>query len=50
MATVNLIAPSFFRGIIDCTEPFPYVVSPNKIALLWSFNAPATISDAEADP
>ena len=47
---VNLIAPLFFKGIIDWTDPFPKVSSPNKIALLWSCKAPATISAAEADP
>ena len=31
--TVNLIAPLLFNGIIDCTDPFPYVVSPINIDL-----------------
>ena len=36
--------------MIDWTDPLPYVFSPKSIALLWSFKAPATISDAEAEP
>ena len=42
--------PPFLKGMIDCTDPFPYELSPKIIALLWSFKAPAKISDAEADP
>ena len=33
-----------------CTVPFPKVFSPNNIALLLSWSAPARISAAEADP
>ena len=44
------MAPLFFKGIIDCTDPFPYVASPNNTALFWSCSAPATISAADADP
>ena len=47
---VSLIPPPFLRGIIDCTEPFPYEFSPRIIALLWSFKAPANISAADAEP
>jgi len=31
---VSLMAPSFSKGIIDWTDPFPYVLSPSYIALL----------------
>ena len=48
--TVNLIAPLFFNGMIDWTDPFPYVLLPSNTALFWSCSAPATISEAEADP
>ena len=47
---VNLIPPPFFRGIMDWTDPLPYEFSPKIIALLWSFNAPAKISEADAEP
>ena len=50
MEIVNLIAPLFFKGIIDWTDPLPYELFPINIALLWSLRAPATISDADADP
>ena len=38
------------RGITDCTEPLPKLRVPIMIALLWSCNAPATISEADAEP
>ena len=50
LETVSLIAPSLSSGIIDWTDPLPYVLSPTNIALLWSCRAPATISDADAEP
>src|SRR5690606_41907341 len=33
-----------------CTEPLPNVRLPSTLARLWSCSAPATISEAEADP
>ncbi len=33
-----------------CTEPLPNERVPISVARLWSCNAPATISDAEAEP
>ena len=39
-----------FNGKIVWTDPFPYDCSPRIIARLWSWSAPATISDADADP
>ena len=33
-----------------CTDPFPKDVVPIIIALSWSCSAPATISEAEAEP
>ena len=33
-----------------CTEPLPKVLLPRTTARRWSCSAPATISDAEADP
>ena len=38
------------KGIIVWTEPLPKELVPIIIALLWSCKAPATISEAEADP
>ena len=50
LAVVILKAPYGFTGIIVCTEPLPKDCVPKIIALLWSCKAPATISDAEAEP
>ena len=50
MDTVNRNAPLFLRGMIVCTDPLPKVVSPNSTALLWSWRAPATISEAGVLP
>src|SRR5262249_18285532 len=33
-----------------CTEPLPNERVPTRVARLWSCNAPATISEAEAEP
>src|SRR3954451_17491574 len=33
-----------------CTEPLPKVRVPIRVARLWSRKAPATISEAEAEP
>ncbi|MND07857.1 hypothetical protein D3C83_301180 [compost metagenome] len=33
-----------------CTEPLPKVCVPITVARLWSCSAPATISEAEAEP
>src|SRR6266480_3802013 len=33
-----------------CTEPLPNERVPTSVARLWSCSAPATISDAEAEP
>gem|GEM_PF-4354693 len=33
-----------------CTEPLPKVRVPTMLARLWSCSAPATISEAEAEP
>ena len=33
-----------------CTEPLPKERVPSSVARRWSCNAPATISDAEAEP
>ena len=33
-----------------CTEPLPNERVPMMVARLWSCRAPATISDAEAEP
>lgn len=33
-----------------CTEPLPNERVPISVARLWSCKAPATISDAEAEP
>ena len=35
---------------MDWTDPLPKDFSPTIIALLLSFKAPATISEAEAEP
>ncbi len=37
-------------GMIVCTEPLPNERVPISVARLWSCSAPATISEAEADP
>ena len=44
---VPLPAPS---GMIVWTEPLPNVRVPTKVARLWSCSAPATISEADAEP
>ena len=33
-----------------CTEPLPKVCVPMIVARLWSCSAPATISEADAEP
>ena len=33
-----------------CSEPLPKVCVPSTTARLWSCRAPATISEAEAEP
>ena len=38
------------RGIMVCTEPLPNDRVPTIVARFWSCKAPATISDAEAEP
>ena len=35
---------------MDCTRPFPQLVWPAMTARSWSCSAPATISDADAEP
>jgi nicotinate dehydrogenase subunit A len=37
-------------GMIVCTEPLPNERVPTSVARLWSCSAPATISDAGAEP
>src|SRR3982751_2620134 len=37
-------------GMMVCTEPLPKVRVPIRVARLWSCSAPATISEADADP
>ena len=37
-------------GMIVCTEPLPNERVPTIVARLWSCSAPATISEAEAEP
>jgi hypothetical protein len=37
-------------GMIVCTEPLPNERVPMTAARLWSCSAPATISEAEAEP
>ena len=37
-------------GRMVCTEPLPKVCVPSTTARLWSCSAPATISEAEAEP
>ena len=44
------MAPPVDTGIIDCTEPLPKLRVPTITARLWSCSAPATISEAEAEP
>ena len=46
----NTKAQKGLTVIIVCTEPFPKDWVPSIIALLRSCRAPATISDAEAEP
>ena len=36
--------------MIVCTEPLPNERVPMTVARLWSCSAPATISEAEAEP
>src|SRR5205809_2679408 len=48
---VNESAPrSRPKGISVCTEPLPNDRVPTIVARLWSCKAPATISEAEAEP
>ena len=47
---VYLIPNFSFKGCTVWTDPFPKDVVPKIKALEWSCRAPATISDAEADP
>ena len=47
---VIFTAPPLLNGITDCTEPLPKLRVPTITARLWSCNAPATISEAEAEP
>ncbi len=41
---------SLGSGRIVCTEPLPNVCVPMIVARWWSCSAPATISEAEAEP
>ena len=50
LAVVIFIASLTSSGINVCTDPFPKDLFPKINALLLSCNAPATISDADADP
>ena len=44
-------APLFWpSGMMVCTEPLPNERVPMMVARLWSCSAPATISEAEAEP
>ena len=47
---VRRIAPARPIGMIVCTEPLPNDRVPISVARRWSCRAPATISDAEAEP
>ena len=47
---VNTSLFDTWNGIIVWTDPLPNDCVPIIIALLWSCSAPATISEAEADP
>ena len=47
---VSLIAVLLPSGRMVCTEPLPKVCVPMMMARLWSCSAPATISEAEAEP
>jgi hypothetical protein len=38
------------NGMMVCTEPLPNERVPTKVARRWSCRAPATISEAEAEP
>ena len=50
-AVVNRNAPlSAPNGMMVCTEPLPNERVPTSVARLWSCSAPATISEAEAEP
>ncbi|SPH19277.1 hypothetical protein ASD8599_00001 [Ascidiaceihabitans donghaensis] len=44
------MAPSLRSGITVCTDPLPKLLVPTTIARRWSCNAPATISEADAEP
>ena len=37
-------------GMMVCTEPLPNERVPTSVARFWSCSAPATISEAEAEP
>jgi hypothetical protein len=49
-AIVILIDVSLDTGNNSWTDPLPNDVSPIIVARLWSLSAPATISDADAEP
>jgi hypothetical protein len=50
-AVVNRSAPlPGPSGMMVCTEPLPNERVPTSVARLWSCSAPATISEAEAEP
>jgi hypothetical protein len=44
------MAVPLFSGRMVCTEPLPKIWVPTTRARLWSCKAPATISEAEAEP
>ena len=50
LAVVNFTAPPLLFCKIVCTDPLPKLCCPIITARLWSCSAPATISDAEAEP
>lgn len=48
---INFNAPQIFvKENIVCTDPFPKVVFPNTITILWSFKEPVSISASEVEP
>jgi hypothetical protein len=47
---VSRIAPSPRSGISVWTDPLPKLLVPTTMARRWSCSAPATISEAEAEP
>ncbi len=50
LAVVSFSAAPLLMGMMVCTEPLPNVFVPMTIARPLSCRAPATISDAEAEP